>query len=131
MIGEESLCWICFSEEGQDKTNNPFLISCKCQGETQYAHLNCLKEWLTTSGRPKCLICDSSYVVPFEYEKEVLIPHSYYLELILLVIVVMIILYPLGYLIYKILLKIKFIFLRCKLLKEKIRESKIVKTIKS
>ena len=125
MTEKEDLCWICFSEEGQDKTNNPFVVSCKCQGETQYSHSNCLKEWITTSGKIKCLICNFSYSVPFKYEKENRVPH--YHEIFVLFIFLIFIVYPLAYLIYTIYLIFIFIQEKFTIVKAKMKKIRAYK----
>ncbi len=44
------LCYICY--DGDYCADNPLVAPCQCRGDTQYAHVYCLKTWYRTS--PLC-----------------------------------------------------------------------------
>ena len=44
---EKQLCKICYSEE-IDKINNPMVHLCNCKGGLNYAHFECVKQWMKT-----------------------------------------------------------------------------------
>ena len=44
---DKKLCKICFSDE-IDKINNPLVHLCKCKGGLNYAHFECIKQWMKT-----------------------------------------------------------------------------------
>ena len=44
---EKTLCKICYTEE-IDKENNPMVHLCKCKGGLNYAHFDCIKQWMKT-----------------------------------------------------------------------------------
>ena len=43
---EKQLCKICYSDETDD--NNPMVHLCNCKGGLNYAHFNCIKQWMKT-----------------------------------------------------------------------------------
>ena len=44
---EKQLCKICYSEE-IDTINNPMVHLCNCKGGLNYAHFECVKQWMKT-----------------------------------------------------------------------------------
>ena len=61
---EDKLCWICY-----EKDNTKELISaCKCKGSLQYAHSDCISNWLTESKGVRCPQCKFTYKQSIEYE---------------------------------------------------------------
>ena len=44
---EKQLCKICYSEDN-DKINNPMVHLCNCKGGLNYAHFECIKQWMKT-----------------------------------------------------------------------------------
>ena len=55
MSNEDLICRYCFDTESND---NLFIYPCDCYTPV---HRNCLKEWLKSSRRNECEICDSRY----------------------------------------------------------------------
>ena len=43
---KENLCKICYSDE--NNSENPLLHLCKCKGDLEYSHYNCIKKFLST-----------------------------------------------------------------------------------
>lgn len=43
---EKQLCKICYSDETDD--NNPMVHLCNCKGGLNYAHFDCIKQWMKT-----------------------------------------------------------------------------------
>lgn len=63
-------CRICFEKE----TNSDiFVTPCKCKGDAGKIHEKCLKQWIKTSKRNECEICNTPYmkkeVVSLQIEK--------------------------------------------------------------
>ena len=44
---EKQLCKICYSDDN-DKINNPMVHLCNCKGGLNYAHFECIKQWMKT-----------------------------------------------------------------------------------
>ena len=44
---EKQLCKICYSED-IDRINNPMVHLCNCKGGLNYAHYECIKQWMKT-----------------------------------------------------------------------------------
>ena len=44
---EKQLCKICYSDD-YDKINNPMVHLCNCKGGLNYAHFECIKQWMKT-----------------------------------------------------------------------------------
>ena len=51
-------CRVCFDEE-TDK--DKFVSPCKCKGDAGNIHEKCLRQWIETSEREKCEICNTEY----------------------------------------------------------------------
>ncbi|RWS19525.1 uncharacterized protein B4U80_14413 [Leptotrombidium deliense] len=49
----EKTCRICFTQENQEEMIAP----CGCKGSIEYIHIDCLKRWVTTSGKIQCDLC--------------------------------------------------------------------------
>jgi hypothetical protein len=63
-------CRICFEKE---TNNNIFVTPCKCKGDAGKIHEKCLKQWIKTSKRNECEICNTPYmkkeVMSFQLKK--------------------------------------------------------------
>ena len=82
---EKTLCKICYTEE-IDKENNPMVHLCKCKGGLNYAHFDCIKQWMKTKLQIKenekktvksyyipsfnCEICKTPYPYKFKLLNE-------------------------------------------------------------
>ena len=53
---EKQLCKICYSDETDD--NNPMVHLCNCKGGLNYAHFDCIKQWMKT----KLIIFQKKYI---------------------------------------------------------------------
>lgn len=52
-------CRICFEKE---TSSNIFVTPCKCKGDAGKIHEKCLKQWINTSKRNECEICNTPYM---------------------------------------------------------------------
>ena len=63
------MCYMCFDDE--QTTANPLISPCKCTGDTQWVHVECLRKWhrtgnesdvcKVTSVTASCSVCKTSY----------------------------------------------------------------------
>jgi len=68
------VCYMCFDEEDTDE--NPMITPCKCKGDTQYVHVECLRKWHTaeadnqicflSSVDATCSVCKSTFKSDFK-----------------------------------------------------------------
>ena len=72
--GDAPVCYMCFDEE--DSPENPLITPCKCKGDTQYVHVECLRKWHTaeadnqicflSSVDATCSVCKSTFKSDFK-----------------------------------------------------------------
>lgn len=72
--GGAPVCYMCFDEE--DTEENPLISPCKCKGDTQYVHVECLRKWHTaeadnqicflSSVDATCSVCKSTFRSDFK-----------------------------------------------------------------
>lgn len=53
--GEEVTCRIC------RESSLPLMSPCSCSGSMSHVHFDCLKEWISHSGKTECDVCRSKY----------------------------------------------------------------------
>lgn len=66
-------CYMCFDETDED--DNPLICPCKCKGDTQYVHVDCLRKWHTAEAdnqicflstlEATCSVCKSTFKSDF------------------------------------------------------------------
>lgn len=74
ITGDNPVCYMCFDEE--DTEENPLITPCKCKGDTQYVHVECLRKWHTaeadnqicflSSVDATCSVCKSTFKSDFK-----------------------------------------------------------------
>lgn len=52
-------CRVCLEKETH---NNKFVSPCKCKGDAGNIHEKCLRQWIETSERDECEICNTTYL---------------------------------------------------------------------
>lgn len=67
-------CYMCFDDE--DTPSNPMITPCKCKGDTQYVHVDCLRKWHTaeadnqvcflSSVDATCSVCKTTFRSDFK-----------------------------------------------------------------
>eukprot|EP00523_Entomoneis_sp_CCMP467_P003698 CAMPEP_0168752334 /NCGR_PEP_ID=MMETSP0724-20121128/18329_1 /TAXON_ID=265536 /ORGANISM="Amphiprora sp., Strain CCMP467" /LENGTH=648 /DNA_ID=CAMNT_0008800573 /DNA_START=177 /DNA_END=2123 /DNA_ORIENTATION=+ len=72
--GDKPVCYMCFDDE--DTEENPLISPCKCIGDTQYVHVECLRKWHTaeadnqicflSSVDATCSVCKSTFKSDFK-----------------------------------------------------------------
>jgi len=66
-------CYMCFDDD--DSENNPLISPCKCKGDTQFVHVDCLRKWHTAETDNQicflstvdatCSVCKSTFKSDF------------------------------------------------------------------
>eukprot|EP00590_Aulacoseira_subarctica_P003380 CAMPEP_0172430288 /NCGR_PEP_ID=MMETSP1064-20121228/53823_1 /TAXON_ID=202472 /ORGANISM="Aulacoseira subarctica , Strain CCAP 1002/5" /LENGTH=774 /DNA_ID=CAMNT_0013176239 /DNA_START=102 /DNA_END=2426 /DNA_ORIENTATION=- len=70
---EVPTCYMCFDDE--DQVTNPLISPCKCKGDTQFVHVDCLRKWHTAETDNQicflstvdatCSVCKSTFKSDF------------------------------------------------------------------
>lgn len=58
-------CTIC--KEDFDTPENPLISPCACSGSVGRTHRGCIEEWVVSSGRDVCTVCNQTYAQQLEY----------------------------------------------------------------
>lgn len=58
-------CTIC--KEDFDTPENPLISPCACNGSVGRSHRGCIEEWVVSSGRDVCTVCNQTYAQQLEY----------------------------------------------------------------
>ncbi|XP_065845375.1 uncharacterized protein [Oscarella lobularis] len=89
-------CWICYDNKSSDSLIRP----CKCSGDLQAVHHDCLKKWIlqennkgsfaSSHGKPYCKVCQEKYDVIFPPSKKLFpyVPTRCWIKVAFLVVVV-------------------------------------------
>lgn len=58
-------CTIC--KEETDTIDNPLISPCACTGSVGKTHRRCIEEWVSSSGRDVCTVCNQEYSQRIDY----------------------------------------------------------------